>query len=66
MTAARIRPARAGEADALLRIQRDASVAAFAHLFPPERYPFPDDAVRAAWREALADPDADVVVAEVG
>ena len=32
-------------------IQRDACVAAFAHVFPPELYPFPDAAVRERWRE---------------
>jgi hypothetical protein len=31
----------------LLAVQRAAAVDAFAHVFPPERYPFPDDAIRA-------------------
>jgi putative acetyltransferase len=39
------------EAEQHFRVQRDACVAAFAHVFPPELYPFPDDAVRQRWRE---------------
>jgi GNAT superfamily N-acetyltransferase len=60
-----IREAHPGEADILLAIQRDACTVAFAHIFPPDRYPFPDDEIRAAWREALSDPDVEVFVAEV-
>jgi GNAT superfamily N-acetyltransferase len=61
-----IRAARPDEAESLLTVQRDACVVAFAHIYPPELYPFPDDAVRQAWREALADPDVEAYVAEVG
>jgi GNAT superfamily N-acetyltransferase len=39
------------EAETHFEIQRDACVAAFAHIFPPDRYPFPDAAVRRRWRE---------------
>lgn len=49
----------------LLAIQREASVVAFAHVYPPERYPYPDDAVREVWSEALCDPEVEVYVAEV-
>jgi GNAT superfamily N-acetyltransferase len=59
-----IRPARADEAETLLAIQRAACVVAFAHIFPPDRYPFPDDAVRENWRDALAAPATEVYVAE--
>ena len=59
-----IRGARADEAELLAGIQRDASVAAFAHVFPPERYPYPIDDVRQRWEEALASPEIKVVVAE--
>jgi GNAT superfamily N-acetyltransferase len=31
-------------------LQREASVAALAHIFPPDEYPYPDDAVRERWR----------------
>jgi GNAT superfamily N-acetyltransferase len=61
-----IRRARPDEADTLLRIQREACVEAFPHIYPPEQYPFPDDDVRAVWREALADPDVEAYVAEEG
>jgi GNAT superfamily N-acetyltransferase len=60
-----IRAARADEVDALLGIQREAAVAAFAHVFPQDRYPFPVDAIRAAWNDALTDPAVEVYVAEV-
>src|SRR5207248_10786857 len=59
-----LRPARSDEADTLLAIQREAAVDAFAHVYPPERYPFPDDAIREVWAEALADPGVEVYVAE--
>ena len=61
-----IRAARPDEADPLLAIQRAASVAAFAHIYPPERYPFPDDDVRRLWHEALRDPQIDAYLAEAG
>jgi ribosomal protein S18 acetylase RimI-like enzyme len=60
-----LRPARSHEADTLLAIQREAAVNAFAHVYPSERYPFPDDAIREVWAEALADPDVEVYVAEL-
>jgi GNAT superfamily N-acetyltransferase len=60
-----VRPAGPDEADTLLAIQREAAVGAFAHIYPPQRYPFPDDAVREVWAEALSDPDVEVYVAEV-
>jgi GNAT superfamily N-acetyltransferase len=60
-----IRRARADESETLLRIQRAAAVAAFAHVFPQDRYPFPDDDVRESWNRVLADSDVEVYVAEV-
>jgi GNAT superfamily N-acetyltransferase len=60
-----IRRARPDEAETLLRIQREAAVLAFAHIFPPDRYPFPDDGVRADWEQALADPAIEIYVLEV-
>jgi len=59
-----IREARSDEAEALAELQRDASLAALAHIFPPERYPFPLDDVRERWRAALVDPGMFVLVAE--
>ena len=60
-----IRRARADEAELLMRIQRDAAVAAFPHVFPPDRYPFPDEAIVVQWSEALADPEVEIYVAEI-
>jgi GNAT superfamily N-acetyltransferase len=60
-----IRRARADESETLLRIQREAAVAAFSHVFPPDRFPFPEDEVRENWKRALADPDVEVYLAEI-
>jgi GNAT superfamily N-acetyltransferase len=60
-----IRRARPDESETLLRIQREAAVAAFAHIFPPDRYPFPDDGVHADWQSALADPALEIYIAEI-
>ena len=60
----RIRAAQADEAETLFAIQREASTAAYAHIFPPDRYPYPDDEIRAEWRARLADPVARTLVAE--
>ena len=61
-----VRPATPADVEAVFDVQRRASLAALDHIYPPERYPFPDDAVRDRWREALADPTASVIVAENG
>lgn len=61
-----IREARPEEADLLAAIQRDASLAALAHIFPPERFPFPTPEVRERWQHAVADPELTVLVAERG
>jgi GNAT superfamily N-acetyltransferase len=60
-----IRDARPDDLETLLTIQREASVAGFAKVFPPDRYPYPTDDVREVWREALADPEVDAYVYEL-
>jgi putative acetyltransferase len=60
-----IRSARPDEVEALLSVQRAACVKAFAHIFPPDLYPYPDDDVREMWRESLDDPEVEVYIAEV-
>ena len=60
----RVRAARPDEAEALLAIQQAASVAAFRHIFPPARYPFPAGPVRERWRAALGTAEGCVLVAE--
>jgi GNAT superfamily N-acetyltransferase len=59
-----LRPAITDDLETLLAIQRESAVDAFAHVYPPERYPFPNDAIREVWAEALADPEVEVYVAE--
>jgi GNAT superfamily N-acetyltransferase len=59
-----IRRAQPGDLESLLAIQRAASTTAFAHIFPPDRYPFPDEPVREEWHETLASDDVEVHVAE--
>jgi GNAT superfamily N-acetyltransferase len=49
----------------MLAIQRAACLKAFAHIYPPELYPFPDDDVRAIWKATLVDPRIESYVAEV-
>jgi GNAT superfamily N-acetyltransferase len=61
----KLSPARTEDVETLLAIQREAAVDAFAHVYPPEHYPFPDDAIREVWAEALADPKVEVYVAEL-
>ena len=61
-----IRSARTEDVESLLAIQRAASVKAFAHIYPPELYPYPDEGVRDIWRAAFADADTEVYVAEPG
>jgi putative acetyltransferase len=60
----RVRAARLDEAEALVAIQQAASVAAFRHIFPPARYPFPAGPVRERWRAALGTGEGCVLVAE--
>jgi GNAT superfamily N-acetyltransferase len=60
-----LRDARADEAPVLAAVQESASVAALAHVFPPERYPYPREAIAARWARALDDPGAHVVIAEL-
>ena len=45
-----IRPSGREEAERHFEIQRAASLAAFARVYPPDRYPFPDEDVRERWR----------------
>ncbi|NNG20463.1 hypothetical protein HJ590_12990 [Naumannella sp. ID2617S] len=51
-----IRLAGPDDAAAAARLERTITVPAFAHIFPPERFPFPDQEVRAKWERELSDP----------
>lgn len=56
------RAATSDDLTALLDLERTASLAALGHVFPPERYPFPDDDVLARWALVLDEPGVDVLV----
>ena len=58
------RTATPDDVTALRDLERAANLAALGHVFAPERYPFPDDAVLARWSLVLDDPDVSVLVAE--
>ncbi|HET7855393.1 MAG TPA: GNAT family N-acetyltransferase [Gaiellaceae bacterium] len=60
-----LRTARADESRLLAELQERASFAALAHIFPPERYPYPRNAVLERWTDVLAAADTEVTVAEV-
>jgi GNAT superfamily N-acetyltransferase len=60
----RLRPATPDDVETFVAIQRTTSLAAFAAIFPPDRYPFPDAAVRERWRSFLADDAEKALVAE--
>ena len=60
-----IERAKRDDAELLLQIQQRACVAAFAHIFPPDRYPFPADEIRQGWERALVDAEVEVYVARV-
>jgi len=59
-----IRLAGPDEAEVLFAIQKAASLAGLGHIFPADRFPYPDDAVRERWREVVAGPDHRAFVAE--
>jgi GNAT superfamily N-acetyltransferase len=59
-----IREAGPDDVDAFLTIQRTTSLAAFADIFPPDRYPFPDADVRERWRSFLGESEGTALLAE--
>ena len=60
------RAATSKDLPALLDLERDANLAGLGHVFPPERYPFPDDDVLARWALVLDEPGVDVLVRDAG
>ncbi len=58
------RRATAADAEALLALEREASLAAFGHVFPVDRFPYPEADVLARWHLVLADPDTVVEVVD--
>jgi GNAT superfamily N-acetyltransferase len=59
----RIVRATADDVGLCLSVHRSSAVAGFRDVFPPDRYPFPQEQMRAAWVAALADPLVEVHVA---
>ena len=58
------RTAGPGDAGPLRDLERAANLVGLAHVFPAERFPFPDDAVLARWALVLDDPEVVVEVVE--
>jgi putative acetyltransferase len=51
----RVRAPHADEGDELFRRFRETALTAYRHVFPPELYPFPDEAERTKWRDLVRD-----------
>jgi RimJ/RimL family protein N-acetyltransferase len=58
-----LRAATRADLPALLAVQEEGALAGFAHIFPPDDYPYPRAELRAAWEAELADPAVEVLVA---
>ncbi len=53
------------DAGPLRDLERSANLAALSHVFPPERFPFPDDDVLARWALVLADREVTTEVVDI-
>jgi GNAT superfamily N-acetyltransferase len=51
------------DAELCFGIARAAAIAGFQDVFPPDRYEFPADAIRANWISALTDPEGETYIA---
>lgn len=60
----RWRRAGAADAAALMLAERATNLVALAHVFPPDRYPYPDADVLARWTLVLDDPGVTVEVVD--
>lgn len=59
-----IRLAEADEAEVLFEIQKAASLAGLAHIFPADRFPYPDGPVRDRWLVVVGGQSHQALVAE--
>jgi GNAT superfamily N-acetyltransferase len=57
-----LRTASAEDVVALRDLEREANLIALAHVYPPERFPYPDNEVLARWHIVLDDPDCTTIV----
>jgi GNAT superfamily N-acetyltransferase len=64
MAGVQIREAKPEDSELLFSMQRESALAGFAHIFPPDKYPFPDEAERSTWTELLRSSEALILVAE--
>ena len=55
MLGVNLREARCDEGDHLFQRYRETTLVAYAHIFPPELYPFPDAQVRELWRALVSE-----------
>lgn len=62
MTAFRL--ATPADAEALRDLERAANLASLGHVFPPQRYPYPDRGVLDRWRQTLAEEGVRVEVVD--
>jgi GNAT superfamily N-acetyltransferase len=56
------REATVDDLTALLDLERAANLVGLRHVFPPERFPFPEDDVLARWALVLDEPGVEVLV----
>jgi GNAT superfamily N-acetyltransferase len=59
-----IRTGTPDDAETLFAIHKESAMTAYVEIFPPDRYRFPDERMRAHWEGAVRDEEADVLVAE--
>ncbi len=59
-----LREATTADLAALRDLERAANLAALGHVFPPDRFPFPDDAVLARWSLVLDEPGVTTLVSQ--
>ena len=57
-----LREATTDDLSSLRDLEREANLVGLAHVFPPDRFPFPDDAVLARWALVLDDPGVTILV----
>jgi GNAT superfamily N-acetyltransferase len=59
-----LRRAGPNDAETLFAIHRESALAAYVHVFPPDRYAFPDEEMRSHWLHGLGDAETEVVIVE--
>lgn len=64
VSAVELRRAGRDDAGTLFAIHRESAMTAYVHIFPPDRYTFPDAEMRAHWTAQLGGGEATTVIAE--